>query len=82
MTSELLNAVERLRIRASTGALADKSIDDLLDQRLPRIPKKQDHEVLRQEIEKEFLTPPHSFGTEWLNRLQQYAISQVQITAH
>ena len=72
MTSELVEAVERLQISANSGILSEKTIDDILDHRMPKLQGEQDHEVLKKAIEKEFLSPPRSFGPEWLNRLQRY----------
>lgn len=72
MTSELLEAVEKVRIDADEGILGEECIDDVLHNQRPKKRTKRDREALKRELEKQFLTPPRSFGPEWLNRLQQY----------
>ena len=38
----------------------------------PRKREKQSADELKQELEREFLTPSTRFSTQWLNRLQRY----------
>lgn len=75
MTSELLHAVEKLRLsRSEEGIGEDDCIDDVdeLDQQRPKKRTKQDHEALKTDLEAKFLSPPTAFRPEWLNKLQQY----------
>ena len=70
MSSDLLRAVERLHLDASNSD-QDDGIDDKLTQQIPRKRIKRDREALEKELEDKFLSPPISFGPEWLNKLQQ-----------
>lgn len=75
MTSDLLRAVERLRIVANDRDLdQDECIDSTFGRQRPRNPTQRDTQTLREELEKNFLTPPTSFDAEWLNKLQQYVV--------
>ena len=77
MTSELLRAVERLHIVADDRDLdQNEYIDGRLSRRSPRKPSQRDAQTLREELEKNFLTPQTSFDDEWLNKMQQYVIVQ------
>lgn len=72
MTSDLLHAVERLRMsKGEEGLGEDDCIDDELDLQRPRKRIKQDHKALKTGLEIDFLSPPTSFRPEWLNKLQQ-----------
>ena len=71
MNSDLIHAVERFGIKEAAGQ--DDCIDDKLHLPLPPHRTKRDPEAIKRQLEAEFLTPPTSFGPEWLNRLQQYA---------
>lgn len=73
MTSDLLRAVERLRIGANEhNPDQDECIDGTLSQQIPRKRTKRDSQALKRELENEFLTPQTSFDAKWLNKLQQY----------
>lgn len=75
MTSELLHAVERLRIRANEYDFdQDACIDATLSQIRPKKRIKRDTQALKKELEKDFLTPQTSFDAEWLNKIQQYVV--------
>ena len=72
MTEDLRQSLERLRLRAETPNSADDmAIDEILElpRKSPRIRKTKDE--IKKEVEERFLTPPTSFGPEWLDRLQQ-----------
>ena len=70
MTSDILHAVERLHLNNGNSS-EDSCIDDILSQQLPRKRTKRDPEALKEELENAILSPPTSFGAEWLNKLQQ-----------
>lgn len=73
MTSDLLRAVERLRICANErDSDQDGCVDDTRSQQTPRKRTKGDFQALKKELEKDFLTPQTSFDPRWVNRLQQY----------
>jgi antiviral helicase SKI2 len=72
MADSLVSALEKVHL--ANAALQDKEddwIDHILDEQRPRKRAKQDPEELKRELERKFLTPPTSFSTEWLNKLQQ-----------
>ncbi|KAI5778902.1 NUC185 domain-containing protein [Geopyxis carbonaria] len=48
----------------------DQWIDGILEERRPRKRVKPSEDEIRNALEDEFLTPSHSFSTEWLNKLQ------------
>ena len=70
MASDLLHAVGRLDLNPGNCS-HDVSIDERLSQHLPRKRTKRDPEALKKELENTILSPPTSFGAEWLNKLQQ-----------
>ena len=75
MTSELLRAVERLRIRANEHNFEqDACIDATLSQIRPKQRIKKNTQALKNELEKDCLTPQTSFDAEWLNKIQQYVV--------
>ena len=70
MTPDLLRAVERLHL-SSSDSQQDAFTDDRLRQQLDRKRTQRDPQDLTKELEDRFLSPPTSFGAEWLNRLQR-----------
>jgi antiviral helicase SKI2 len=67
---DLASTLEKLQLSATDTA--DDWIDKILEeQQRPRKRIKQDQEELKRELEEKYLTPPKSFSTEWLNKLQQ-----------
>ncbi len=75
MTSELLRAVERLRIGVNVNEVdQDGCVDGTLSQQRPKKRTKRDTQTLKKDLEKDFLTPQTSFDAEWLNEIQQYVI--------
>lgn len=73
MASDLLPSVERLYIGSKEQEMQDDDcIDEKLSQQRPRKRTTKDPNALRKQIEDNFLSPPTSFGLDWLNRLQQY----------
>lgn len=72
MTSKLLRAVEKLRIGVNERHFdQDEYISGTRSQQMPRKRTKGDIQPLKQELEKDFLTPQTSFDVAWLNKLQQ-----------
>jgi hypothetical protein len=78
MAAILLEAAEGLNISGQREGVLGKdleSIDEILPEQRPRKQKSQKTlEEVKKELTKEFLTPPASFGQEWLNKLQQYVL--------
>lgn len=72
MISELLRAVERLRIGVD-GQYLDQDVCIAGTSRLERAekPTKGHNQALRKELERDFLTPQTSFDAGWLNEIQQ-----------
>ena len=72
MTHELLEVVKKLHISSDQLELGnDGCIDDILSQQRPRKRSNPTPQDIKLDLEQTFLTPPTSFGPEWLNRLQQ-----------
>jgi hypothetical protein len=67
MANSLISTLERLRLALENN----DDIDHILDEQRPCKKLKQDPEELKRQLEQKYLTPPTSFSTEWLNRLQQ-----------
>ncbi len=73
MASNLLRAVNQLSIDCREQEMQDDDcIDEKLSQKRPGRGTKRDLDALRRGIEDDFLSPPTSFGSDRLNRLQQY----------
>ncbi len=72
MGTDLLNAVKGLQIKDEDDKDRDFSIDDILTKSRPRKRSRRAPEALKRNLEEAFLTPPTSFNSEWLNKLQQY----------
>ncbi|KAF2178874.1 antiviral helicase [Zopfia rhizophila CBS 207.26] len=53
------------------GAEDSDWIDSILDEQRPRKRSRKTKHDIKQELEKEFLSPSTSFNTRWLNELQQ-----------
>ncbi|KAL2015537.1 hypothetical protein VTK56DRAFT_5248 [Thermocarpiscus australiensis] len=68
MASEFSEAMQRLHLDNDASF---EIIDDILDKKFTREPRKRDSDELRAELEAKYLTPPTTFSTEWLNKLQQ-----------
>ena len=73
MTSDLLRAVERLRVNEHDFD-QDECIDGILSQQRPKKRTKRDTHALKKQLENDFLKPQTSFDAQWLNRLQQYVV--------
>jgi antiviral helicase SKI2 len=72
MADSLVSALEKVQLgQVDLADREDNWIDHILDEQRPRKRIKQDPEELKLELEQKFLTPPTSFSTEWLNKLQQ-----------
>ena len=75
MTSNLLHAVERLRINVNLHQLDQgECIDNTLIQWRPRKRLTRDTHFRKKELEKDFLTPQTSFDAKWLDKIQQYVV--------
>jgi antiviral helicase SKI2 len=70
-TMEVLSgALEKLRL--GNNALDDADwIDSIAGEQRPPKRQRKTKDVIKQELEEEFLTPSRSFNTQWLNQLQQ-----------
>lgn len=72
MTSDLLHAVERLRIDVNEHQLDQgECIDNTPIQWRPRKRLTRDTHFRKKELEKDFLTPQTSFDAKWLDKIQQ-----------
>lgn len=71
MGEGLIEALESVRLYSNSLASEDDQIDSILDRQLPPKRFKQDPEELKRDLEQNYLTPPTSFSTAWLNKLQQ-----------
>ena len=72
MSTELIEAVERLRLRSDDAeSRHDGCIDDILDENRPRKRKRPNVPEIKEQLEHDFLTPPTVFGPDWLNKFQQ-----------
>ena len=70
MASELVEAVNALHFSSKSNDDFE-SIDDLLTVQRPKKRRRKSLDTVKKELEHEFLQPPVSFNTEWLNKLQQ-----------
>ena len=72
MTSELLRAVERLRVGVDEQYF-DQDVCIAGTSRLerPEKPPKGHNQALKKELERDLLTPQTSFDAGWLNKIQQ-----------
>ena len=68
MDEDLLRAVKACTISAEK---AEGCIDDKFGKQTPKVRTERNPDTIKKDLESEFLTPPTSFGLEWLNRLQQ-----------
>lgn len=81
MVSDLIRAVDEVYIGSREQEMQhDDCIDDKLSQQKPRKRTEQDLDALRRVIEDAFLFPPTSFGSDWLNGLQQYVAELTAIS--
>lgn len=71
MTTDLLKAIEGISIGRAENSDRESCIDEMLMDQRPRKPKSKTTDDLKQQLEVSFLTPPTSFNSEWLDRLQQ-----------
>ena len=75
MPSDLLHAVERLRIDVNKHHLGQgECIDNTLTQWRPRKRLTRYIHSRKKELEKDFLTPQTSFEVKWLDKVQQYVV--------
>ncbi|KAJ9621285.1 Antiviral helicase ski2 [Taxawa tesnikishii (nom. ined.)] len=65
-------AFERLQVIGQQDGASDfGGIDAILDQQRPRKRARKSPEAIKQDLEREFLTPSTSLDTPWLDQLQQ-----------
>lgn len=73
MACDLLHAVSELYIGSGEQISQDEDcIDDKLNLQRPRKRTKWDPAILKKDTEMDFLSPPTSYGPDWLNKVQQY----------
>ena len=68
MDEGLLRAVEACSISAQE---VEGCIDDNFGKQTPKVRIRRNPVAIKKDLESEFLTPPTSFGLQWLDRLQQ-----------
>ncbi|ROT37524.1 DSHCT domain-containing protein [Sodiomyces alkalinus F11] len=66
MAAELVKAIEGLHLQEN-----GVNIDDILFEQRPHKRARRSAEGLKNDLEKDFLSPSTSFSTDWLNGLQQ-----------
>ena len=77
MTSDLVRAVERLRIGANEHTSdQDEGVRGVLRRQKRQKRTKGDTQALKEELDKDFLTPQTSFDAGWLDEIQQYVTQQ------
>ena len=68
----LATELEKLRLGYETNCANDPDwIDSIANEQRPPKRLKKTKDVIKKELEQEFLTPSNSFNTRWLNQLQQ-----------
>ena len=67
MDNDLSDILEKLSL--ASEKLQD-NIDDILDQAKPRKRIRKSPEEIKDNLEREFLTPSTTFSSAWLDRLQ------------
>ncbi|MCJ1261351.1 hypothetical protein MMC22_001215 [Lobaria immixta] len=72
MKQELLEAVKGFNTMSREIIEREDCIDSVIADIRPRNQKSKTPEDLKIQLEESFLSPPTSFGSSWLNRLQQY----------
>lgn len=65
----LVKSLERVQLASQN--LADDWIDHNLTQSFPRKRARRTKDDVKAQLSRDFLTPPSTFSTEWLNRLQR-----------
>ncbi|CAN9173579.1 unnamed protein product [Alternaria alternata] len=65
----LSGELEKLRLHSSS--LGEDGIDSIAGEQRPPKRQRKTKDVIKKELEQEFLTPSKSFDTQWLNQLQQ-----------
>lgn len=71
MANDLAATLEKLHLSRQSFLDQGGHIDDILDQERPRKRPKKPKEELKKQLERDYLTPPKAFSTQWLNKLQQ-----------
>ncbi len=73
MTQDLSKTLRGLQVRdVAAVERVGGFIDPILEERRPRKRARKSENDLKKELEQEFLTPSTVFGSDWLNKLQQY----------
>lgn len=73
MTQEIISTLRQLQF--SDTLYGEGSVDAVLNERRPRKRARKSEDDLKKDLEDEFLTPSTVFGSDWLNKLQQYVIT-------
>ncbi len=71
MGNQLRTAMETLSLRAQHIPDQEDWTDSQLEQVGPRKRSRRSARELQADLQRDYLTPPSQFSTEWLNRLQQ-----------
>lgn len=71
MQQELLEAVKGFKSVGREITKREGCIDDLLTVKRSRKQKSKTAETLKKQLVESFLSPPTTFGSSWLDRLQQ-----------
>ena len=73
MTQAIVATLRELQL--SNILPGEEPNDRILDECRPLKRARKTEDEVKKELENEFLTPPTVFGTDWLNKLQQYVIT-------
>lgn len=79
MTEDNSEALARLQLYEK-DATDDQFIDGILDKAAGQRKRIQDPDELKAHLEKKYLSPSQTFSTEWLNRLQQCVLPELEFT--
>lgn len=71
MQQDLLEAVKGFNALGREIIEREDCIDDLITDKRPRVQKSKTPDYLKRQLEESFFSPPTSFGSSWLDRLQQ-----------
>jgi len=74
MTGSLIEAFEKVKLSAERSPWGEDGDESHLFKARPHKRLRTSPEKLKESLESEFLTPPKTFSTAWLNRLQRYFI--------
>ena len=73
MTSNLLRAVEKLRLATNVhNSDKDECIGRTFGRERPKNQNRRNTQALKKSLERDFLTPRTSFDGKWLDKVQQF----------